>query len=536
MTAFLIFAAVVIFCCIFLNNASSRVGVPVLLAFMLLGMLFGNNGLAPVSFATFGSAENICTVALIFIMFYGGFGTRWSSAKGVVVEAGLLASLGVVLTAGLTGLFCHFALGWDWLESFLMGSVVSSTDAASVFSILRSRKLGLKSNTAPLLEVESGSNDPCSYMLTVIMISLMNGGIGTGKLIWMVFAQIVFGAGLGLVIAQVAVYLMRRIRFATSGFDSLFVLAVALISYALPAAVGGNGYLSAYIVGIILGNASFSGKRELVNFFDGLTGLMQVMIFFILGLLAHPAQMHKVLLPAVAIFFVMLLVSRPLSVTAVLAPKRSHSLRQLGLVSFVGLRGAASIVFAILATTGTIALQHDIFNIVFIIVLLSISLQGSLIPFVAGKLKMTDASQDVMKTFTDFSDETDMQFSEVTVSEGGPWENKQVMDLGIPENIILCLVVRPDGTHTVPNGSTVLNTGDRVIIGTQEFSGEKKVRLVEVPVSDIDEMSGRLVRDCSFENGEQLVLIRRKGGNVIPNGNTLIEAGDVLIINRGVAK
>ena len=170
-TFFLILISAVILICVWLNNISSRIGVPTLLAFIVLGILFANNGIIPLDFEDRELARETCTVALVFIMFYGGFGTRWESARPIAREAVLLASLGVVLTAGLTGLFCHFALGWSWIESMLMGSVISSTDAASVFSILRSKKLGLRNNTAPLLEMESGSNDPCSYMLTAIFLS-----------------------------------------------------------------------------------------------------------------------------------------------------------------------------------------------------------------------------------------------------------------------------------------------------------------------------------------------------------------------------
>ena len=260
MNLFLIFIAIVIITCVMLNNATNRVGVPVLLAFILLGMLFGNNGLLPVKVESYKAVEQICSAALIFIMFYGGFGTRWDAARPVAAESVLLATAGVVLTAGFTGAFCHFLLRWQWPEALLMGSVVASTDAASVFSILRSRKLGLKNGTAPLLELESGSNDPCSYMLTAVMLSVMQGTASGGQIMWQLFAQLFFGAVLGLLIAQAAAFGLRHITFATSGFDSMFLIAVALFAYAIPAAVGGNGYLSVYIVGMILGAVFFTGK------------------------------------------------------------------------------------------------------------------------------------------------------------------------------------------------------------------------------------------------------------------------------------
>ena len=533
MALLLCLIAVVVICCVLLNNASNKVGMPVLLAFILLGIVFGNNGLIPIKFEDYSFAEDFCTVALIFIMFYGGFGTRWESAKCVALPAGILASLGVVLTAGLTGLFCHFVLGWGWIESFLMGSVVSSTDAASVFSILRSRKLGLKNNSAPLLEIESGSNDPFSYMLTIIMLSMMKGDFSVGSVAWMFFAQLAFGIGLGLVIAQVSIFAFKRIKFSTSGFDSLFMFAIALFSYALPSAVGGNGYLSAYLVGILLGNSEFPGKRNLVGFFDGLTGLMQVLIFFMLGLLARPAMMHKVILPAIGIFLFMLLVARPLSVGAILTPFRKFGLKQQLLVSFVGLRGAASIVFAIFATVGNDALQNDILNVVFCLVLLSISLQGFFLPRVARRLGQIDDESDVMKTFNDFSEETDLHFSKLVIGADNPWKDRAIKDIGLPKNILFCMLLQPDGTSVVPKGGTVLHEGDSVIMCTKAFRSDTSFRLVEQEVLKGSRLAGKTLQEYSETEKNQVVLIKRGTASIIPNGSTVLHEGDVMYLNMG---
>ena len=202
MESILLLCAVVIVICIVASRLSQRLGVPALLLFLALGMLFGSDGLFRIPFDNFEAAERICSVALIFIMFYGGFGTRWEAARPAAARAVVLSTLGVAVTALLTALFCHLALGFSALESFLTGAVISSTDAASVFSILRSKKLGLRNHTASLLEVESGSNDPASYMLTVIALSLMGVG-GGGAIPWMIFAQVVFGLGLGAAVAAV---------------------------------------------------------------------------------------------------------------------------------------------------------------------------------------------------------------------------------------------------------------------------------------------------------------------------------------------
>ena len=523
---FLILIAVVILTCIWLNTLSSRIGVPALLAFMLLGMLFANNGLWPVRFDNYDFAKETCTVALIFIMFYGGFGTRWESVKPVVRESILLASVGVLATAALVGLFCHYVLHWALLESLLFGAVMGSTDAASVFSILRSKRLGLRNNTAPMLEMESGSNDPAAYMLTVILLSVMNGSASGGGIVWNVFAQIVFGGLGGLVIAWLAVFGFRHIPYFASGFDSLYIFAVAIAAYAFPTMIGGNGYLSAYIVGIVLGNEEFSNKKSLVSFFDGFTGLMQVLIFFLLGLLAHPAQMHKAVLPAIAIFLFMLLVARPAAVFGILTPFRKYGIKQQALISFVGLRGAASIVFAIMAMVSPAFLEHDIFNVVFVVVLLSIGLQGSLIPWVAHKLDMIDPNADIMKTFNDYSGGTDMLFGRVPVTTDSAWAGREIRTLGLPRNLLIALVMR-NGERILPRGSTVLQPGDEVITMTRGFE-DTDTFLIEKKVKVDSRRVGSRIAD--YPGKGLVVMVRRGEENIIPNGDTVLQAGDKLVI------
>lgn len=529
-TLFLILIGIIILLCIWLYNVSSRIGIPTLLAFMVLGMLFGNNGILPLHFENYAYAKEICTVALIFIMFYGGFGTRWDAAKPIVREAALLSSLGVIFTAGLTGIFCHYALGWGWIESLLLGSVVSSTDAASVFSILRSKRLGLKNNTAPMLEMESGSNDPFAYMLTALMLSIMSSNASGASISWMLFAQLVFGAGLGLGIGKLSAWFLDNFRIKGEGYNSLFILSVALLSYAIPDLIGGNGYLSAYIVGIILGNSEFHDKKALVNFFDGITGLMQVFIFFLLGLLARPALLHKAILPALGIFAFMLLLARPLPVMAILTPFRKYSFKQQALVSFVGLRGAASIVFAIMAMTNNPFMENDIFNIVFCLVLISISLQGSLIPAVAKKLDMVDINNDVMKTFNDYSEGTQMQFGSIDIAPGSRWDGKKVMELGLPKNILLALVLR-DGGRIIPRGETVLQASDQVILVTKTFE-DTETYLEEKTVKKGGKRDGRTIGETS---GSGLVLlVRRDNKEIIPGGDTRLYAGDKLVLLREI--
>jgi len=533
LSSYLIFLGVVILMCVMLNNASFRIGMPVLLAFILFGLIIGNFLFPDDQYTNFPKAGNVCTMALIFIIFYGGFGTNWKTAKKVAVEAGLLASLGVVTTALITGLICHFLLHWNWIESLLFGAVISSTDAASVFSILRGRKLGLKNHTAPMIEMESGSNDPFSNILTVMMLSLMTGEMTAGTTLLLLFKQIFFGVLIGFLIAKGAIYVMKKVSFATSGFDSLFILAVAMMSYAVPDAFGGNGYLSAYLVGIIVGNANFQGKKQLVNFFDGVTGFMQVMIFFLLGMLANPASLARVLVPAILLFLAITFVSRPLSIFGVLLPFKKYPISQIGLVSFAGLRGASSIVFAIMAVSGNGLIENDIFSVVFVIVLLSIALQGSFLPNVAKQLKMIDKNSDVMKTFTDFSDETDLHFSQVLIEEDDAWNGKMVKNMNIPRNVLICLCVKADGSRFVPNGKSVLEKGDTVILCAAAAAKEEYIHIVEHPLSKNSRWAGRMVKEYPSDGVTQLVLIKRGDKTVVPNGNTVLLEGDILFINKG---
>lgn len=328
MSPFLLVFAVIIVICVFLNKLSSKLGIPVLLFFLMLGLLFG---MKDPEFAdnTSWLVGDISTIALIFIMFYGGFGTRWKSARPVILEAGLLATVGVALTAVFVGLFCHLVLKWGMVESLLIGAVISSTDAASVFSILRTRKLGLKNNTAPLIEVESGSNDPMSYMLTSIMLSLLTGSISTSSIVWDIVSQLAFGIGGGLAIAYGAKFLLKKVNVKNNGFDLLIFISIAIISYTVPDMIGGNGFLSAYIVGIFLGNTDYPGRKSMVSFFDALTSLMQIVIFFLLGMLAVPQQLLHAMVPALIIFAFLTIVARPLSVYGVLAPFNKYPLNQI---------------------------------------------------------------------------------------------------------------------------------------------------------------------------------------------------------------
>lgn len=522
----LIIIAVILFTCVFLNNLSERVGVPVLLMFILFGILVGTS--APEAINDYGELiGDICSISLVFVMFYGGFGTRWSSVRPVIGESALLASAGVVVTAASVALFCHYALGWQWAESLLMGSVISSTDAASVFSILRTKSLGLKRNTSPILEVESGSNDPCSYMLTAICLSLLGGEFSAGGILLMLLMQIAFGIIFGLVIAKIAQLILKGRSLNNQGVKMLFIFAVALTSYALPTLFGGNGYLSTYIVGIILGNTEFSERRPLVSFFDGITSLMEILIFFLLGFMSVPERLAEAFIPALIIFFFLTLVARPFAVFSVLLPFRKYPLNQMSLISFVGLRGAASIVFAIMTLNNALNLSNDIFSIVFVIVLLSISLQGSLIPFASRRLKMVELSGGDDSTFSTLQETEEISFGRIRIDAFSPWADCRISQLNIPQELLIVSIFR-DGESIVPNGNTLLRRDDELIIGIRGYENNTNAIIKSRIIRPGSRWVGSTIREFAAEKSYLVIMIKRNGESIIPNGNTVICGNDQL--------
>lgn len=528
MNEFLLLSAIILIACVIGSKLSMRFGVPTLLFFISLGMIFGSDGLFKIHFDNYSVAEKICSSALIFIMFYGGFGTKWSTARPVAIQATLLSTLGVFVTAGLTGLFCHLILNIPLLEALLIGSVLSSTDAASVFSILRSQRLNLKYNTAPMLEIESGSNDPCAYMLTIILLTSIGGTLTAGDIAYSIFSQFFYGGLIGIILAFIASWVLKNIQFGENGFDSIFLVAIALVAYALPSLVDGNGYLSTYIAGIILGNQHIPKKKNLVNFFDAFNGMMQMLIFFLLGLLVFPSKLPLYFLPALCIALFLTVIARPLSILLLLTPFKAPINQQL-IMSWAGLRGAASIVFAIIAVVSPNYADDSIFSIVFCVVLLSLLFQGGLLPFASKYFNMIDHTDNVLKTFNDYSDEHDIDFIRLKITDFHPWVNKKICQLGsIPETLIVA-IIRQKVTIT-PNGNTTLKSGDTLIICAKTYQDNNNIELNELVVNNKNPWIGQKLRDINISKDSLIVLIQRKGQDIIPDGDTTIELQDTLVI------
>ena len=458
MVQLMLCCGLILLICITSSKVLYRFGVPLLLIFIFLGMIFG---VMVIDFSDFQLTGKIASIALVFIMFYGGFGTNWSMARPKAAPSILMSTLGTIITFFITGVFVYLIFKISFLESLLIGAVVSSTDAASVFAILRSQKLNLEGSLASLLEVESGSNDPVACMLTLIILTLMGGGT-VMNLIPLVISQIVIGIMIGTLIAMASIYLIRHANFEIESFYVIFIIAIAIISYSLSEWMGGNGYLSVYISGIIIGNSKIPHKKTLVHFLDGVSWIMQIILFFILGLLANPLELPKVIGKSVVISLGIIFIARPISVFLVLK-KFDFNTKEKLFIAWVGLRGAASIVFAIFALNYGISINNDIYHIIFFIALISVGVQGTLIPIIAKRLELLDNNRPVLKTFNDYVEEKNTKVMELKIEGTCKLINKSIMDANIPEEILIAMIKR-EGEIIIPKGASIIKEGDILVV------------------------------------------------------------------------
>ncbi len=529
----MIICGLVLLMCITSTKILYRFGVPILLVFIVFGMLFGPDGLVGIEFNDYQLASKISTVALIFIMFYGGFGTNWEMARPVAIQSVFLSTLGVIFTAGLTGLFCFFVFKTTLLEGLLIGSIVGSTDAASVFAILRSQKLNLRGSIASMLELESGSNDPCAYMLTVIILGLMSGN-GYSNILPMVLKQVIVGVVISVVLAKLSVFLLRHAKFEIEGFYPIFITAIAVLSYSLSEYFSGNGYLSVYITGIIIGNSKIPHKKSIFQFFDGISWIMQIMLFFLLGLIAFPSKIPSVMIKGISISIFMIFVARPVAIFSILYWFKVP-LKEKVFISWVGIRGAASIVFAIFAGTYGVTINNDIFHIIFFIALFSVAVQGTIIPRMAKRLDLIDNEESVLRTFNDYKEDKSTRLIEFTIDEHNAIANKTIMDANIPEDILVVMIKR-DGDVFVPNGSTEILPKDILVLSGNklkhfnEYKEEKSTTLTEFSIETKSSLINKPIKDANIPDDVLMVMIKREGEVIVPNGNTVILPEDILVV------
>ncbi len=503
---------------------SNKHGIPSLLLFIILGMAFGAIGF---EFNDYVFADGFATVALMVIMFYGGFGTNWSMVKPVSREAIVLSSLGVITTALLTGIFCHYVLGFSMLEGMLVGSIVGSTDYASVSNILRSKNLNLKYNSAPLLELESGSNDPTAYTMTMIVLSLIMGTDVSVPLL--IIAQVAIGLTAGFVLAYLIGKLLTHVNFQADGLYAVFMAAAMLITYATADIFGGNGYLALYILGIYLGNKEFQGKRDVVFFFDGFTEIMQIGLFFLLGLLSNLPDFIRALPVSAAIMVFMTLLARPLSVYGLMLPFRMKG-KQLKMISLAGVRGAAAIAFAIMAVNSDAVFTVDVYHIVFGICVLSSLIQGSLMPVGAKGWDMLDPSDTVLKTFNYYLDKANLGFLETRIKSGGKHIGTKVKDLNMEFDFIVAKIER-DGKTIVPRGEVVFEEDDIVVLGGETHFDRSGQNLIEFTIPERHEWEGAFIKDLNPPHDCLIITVQREGSDlIVPDGNTQLLANDKVVM------
>ncbi len=461
--------ALLILVSIIANKFSERLGVPALLIFLIVGMLAGSEGPGGIPFNDPAVAQMIGIIALAYILFAGGFDTRWDEVQPIFWPGIALSTVGVVLTAVCLGVFASVVLGLSPLTGFLLGAVVSSTDAAAVFSVLRMARARLKGNLRPFLEFESGSNDPMAVFLTTSVIALiLTPGSSALTLVPMFVQQMVVGGLLGYGMGRGIVFFINRLKLESEGLYPVLTLAMVLMIYGLTATLGGNGFIAVYVSGLVMGNSIFVYKKSLIRFHDGIAWLMQIVMFLALGLLVFPSDLVRVIVPGLLIAFFLLLVARPVAVFITLLPWKMP-LNEKVLVSWVGLRGAVPIILATYPLVAGVPDAALIFNIVFFIVLISALIHGTSIPTVARWLGLAAPLQEKRKLSREFEVDpnTPSELIELTIPPDASAVGQQVVDLGLPEGALIILMQK-EGERFVPSGSTVIEAGDTLLLLTTD--------------------------------------------------------------------
>jgi potassium/hydrogen antiporter len=457
----LIVACALVLLSVVASKASSRFGVPALLLFLAIGMAAGSEGVGGISFDDAGLARSVGVVALALILFSGGLDSHIAGIRPILARGVVLSTLGVLVAATLTGLFAAVAADLPLLQALLLGAVVSSTDAAAVFSVLRTRNVGLPGAVRDLLEFESGSNDAMAVFLTVSLIGLIDD---PGKAAWSPAGEFVLqmglGGALGYAMGKGTTWAINRARLDHEGLYPVLSLALVLLTYSLTAVVGGNGFLAVYVAGIVMGSSVYLHKRSLTRFHDGLAWLMQITMFLTLGLLVFPSRLVPVIGVGLLVSAFLIFVARPASVYLSLAGSR-FSLREQTLIGWIGLRGAVPIILATFPLVAGVPHSERLFSIVFFIVLVSAVLQGTTIPVVARWLHVAGP---VYRPEPIVSGEPlERRLVEFLVPERSPIVGRQVARAGLPAGAQVVLISRYDG-YIIAEGNSRLRRDDILLV------------------------------------------------------------------------
>lgn len=460
----ILIAAVLLFVGILSSKLSPRLGLPLLVLFLLVGMLAGEDGLG-LAFDDASTAHALGTLALAMILFDGGLQTSFSSIKLVWKPASFLATFGVAITAGITGYAAAFILGVPPMVGLLIGAIVGSTDAAAVFSILRNAGVHISPRLKATLEIESASNDPMAIFLTVGILELLTSKMKPGwDLAQLFIQQMGIGTVVGLGVGWAAVKLINRITLSAAGLYPVLVAICGFLTFGISASLGGSGFLATFIAGVFIGNSRFVLKRATFMFHDGLAWLSQIGMFVMLGLLVNPASLLKVWLEGLLIAAVLIFVARPLAVAPFLA-FAGFNKREIGLVSWVGLRGSVPIILAIFPLLFEIPQAYLIFNVVFFVVLISATLQGSTLPWMAKKLKLIEKAPVTPAATLEISalGEVNADIVQYTLGDSAKAVNRTLAELALPEGAVVAMITRGDAVFP-PRGSTLLLPGDHIFI------------------------------------------------------------------------
>ncbi len=466
--------SILFFLSILAGKAGSRFGVPALLLFLTVGMLFGSDGLG-IPFDNIPLAQAIGTIALCIILFSGGMDTNIEDVRPVLVQGVVLATVGVLLTAVLTALGIWFILGQTanvagigFVTALLLASTMSSTDSASVFSILRSKGLHLKYKLRPLLEMESGSNDPMAYILTITLIGILKlgGEPDYPQALIDLFLQLVVGGISGFALGKLAVLAINRLEIDNRSLYPILVFTFCLFIFSATYFLHGNGFLGVYVAGLVIGNSKLIHKRSSLQFFDGIAWISQLLLFLTLGLLVNPRELVAVFIPGVIISAIMIFLSRPITVFLCLLPFRNLPQRAKIFVSWVGLRGAVPIVFAIIVLAEGVPHSKLIFNIVFVCTLISLVVQGTSLSWVARKLGLIDHRKRILESRhfdIQFAEEIGSITAEVSITHESLKKGNRLMDLQLSDKT-LAVMIKRGPRYFVPKGRSVLEPGDKLLL------------------------------------------------------------------------
>lgn len=467
----LLVGSILLFVSIIVGKTGYKFGVPALLLFLVVGMVFGSDGLG-LQFHNADEAQFIGMVALSIILFSGGMDTRFNDIRPILAQGIMLSTVGVLLTAFFTGFFIWWISGMSWSNiafpittSLLLAATMSSTDSASVFAILRSQNIHLKHNLRPMLELESGSNDPMAYMLTIVLIQLVQASGMSGGDIALSFAiQFIVGGALGYVLGCAAVFMLNRLNIDNQSLYPILLLAFVFFTFSVTDLFKGNGYLAVYVAGMIVGNNKIKYRKEITTFMDGLSWLFQIIMFLCLGLLVNPHEMLEVALVALLIGIFMIFIGRPLSVFLCLLPFRQMTVRSRMFVSWVGLRGAVPIIFATYPVVAGIEGANMIFNIVFFITIVSLIIQGTTISAMANKLGLSKPMEKTGNEFgVELPEEINTNLNDMVISPEDIANGDTLKDMSLPKGTLVMIVKRGD-EYLIPNGTMRMQVGDRLLL------------------------------------------------------------------------